>query len=280
MGIVGGDNIETQFHHDLDVKFALSGESDGGIAFGATMDLDEVSNGINAGSGPHSVFVAYGGMRLDMGDTDGAYDAAMQEVALAGGSIADDETSHAGYNGNSGLDGGYKKSHDGQIARVSYSASGFTAGLSVEIDDDGVYDPVIGFGAAYTADMGGTSVTIGAGYQSIDEVANIMGISAKASMAGGFSVGVNFSELDIEGKAENQTHMGIGIGYSMNALSVGLNYGEYNDVDGVDGVDHSGFGLAMTYDLGGGLAAHAGFGSEDKDGVDSDSFSLGLSMSF
>jgi outer membrane protein OmpU len=276
IGIMGGDGVETQFFTDSEVTFSGSGETDGGLAFGAAVQLDEPNAANPADDGGATYFLSYGGMRLDMGDTDGAYDAAMQEVALAGGSIADNETAHAGYNGNGGLDG----EHDGQIARVSYSASGFTAGLSVEIDDTGALDPVWGFGAAYTADMGGTSVTIGAGYQSLDTVADIMGISAKASMANGLSIGVNFSEMDIVGAAENQTHMGIGIGYSMNALAVGLNYGEYNDVDGTAGNDASGFGLAMTYDLGGGLAAHAGFGSSDVNGVDSDDYSLGLSMSF
>ena len=45
MGIVGGGGaMETQFHHDLDVKFSLSGESDNGLSFGATIDLDEVGD--------------------------------------------------------------------------------------------------------------------------------------------------------------------------------------------------------------------------------------------
>jgi outer membrane protein OmpU len=277
IGIMGGDGVETQFFTDSEVTFSGSGETDGGLAFGASVQLDEPGAAAPADDGGATYFLSYGGMRLDMGDTDGAYDAAMQEVALAGGSIADNETAHAGYNGNSGLDG----THDGQIARVSYSASGFTAGLSVEIDDTGALDPVWGFGAAYTADMGGTSVTIGAGYQSLDTVADIMGISAKAAMANGLSIGINFSETDYAAAGlENQTHMGIGIGYSMNALAIGLNYGEYNDVAGVAGSEKSGFGLAATYDLGGGLAAHAGFGASDVNGVDSDDYSLGLSMSF
>jgi outer membrane protein OmpU len=306
IGIMGGDGVESQFFTDSEVTFSGSGETDGGLAFGAAVQLDEPGAADPADDGGATYFLSYGGLRLDMGDTDGAYDAAMQEVALAGGSIADNETAHAGYNGNSGLDG----AEDGQIARVSYSVSGFTAGLSVELDDDGataavagaetdgdtngdadgftaavaadtIDGPIWGFGVAYTADMGGTSVTVGAGYQTQEDNADIMGISAKAAMASGLSIGINFSETDYAAAGlENQTHMGIGIGYSMNALAIGLNYGEYNDVAGVAGSEKSGFGLAATYDLGGGLAAHAGFGSSDVNGVDSDDYSLGLSMSF
>lgn len=290
IGIIGGDaytDSRTQYHTDIDVTFSMTGESDGGLAFGAAVDLDENGAFGNTTQGGETYFLSYGGLRLDMGDTDSAYDAAMQEVNLAGASIADDETAHAGFNGNSGMDG----IHGGQNARVSYSASGLTVGVSAAVADcdegtivGGVAcpndNPALAIGAAYTADMGGTSITVGGGYITQEDFADMVGISVKAAMAGGFSVGVNFSEMDIEGAAENQTHMAIGVGYSMDALSLGLNYGVYNDVGGVDGVENSGFGFAATYDLGGGLAAHAGFGSSDRNGADSDSYSLGLSMSF
>jgi outer membrane protein OmpU len=217
----------------------------------------------------------------------------MQEVALAGASIADDETSHAGYNGNSGMDG----IHGGQIARVSYTASGLTVGVSAQIADYdegtlvdptdptsayGNDNPVWAIGAAYTADMGGTALTVGGGYIAQEDNADMVGISLKVGMANGFSAAINFSETDYDNAAlENQTHMGIGIGYSMNALSLGLNYGEYDNVGGNDAREKSGFGFAATYDLGGGLAAHAGLGNSDYNYQnDSDSFSLGLSMSF
>jgi outer membrane protein OmpU len=284
IGIIGGDKYATdQWHTDIDVTFAMTGESDGGLSFGAKVDLDENGAFNNTTQGGETYFLSYGGLRLDMGDTDSAYDAAMQEVALAGASIADDETTHAGYNGNSSMDG----IHGGQIARVSYSASGLTVGVSAAVADSdaGNDNPALAIGAAYTADMGGTSVTVGGGYITQEDFADMVGISVKAAMAGGFSVGVNFSETDYAAAGlENQTHMAIGVGYSMDALSIGLNYGVYNDHAGVDGDEDSGFGVAATYDLGGGLAAHFGYGNSTMENAgvetDSDSYSLGLSMSF
>lgn len=286
IGIIGGEaytDSRTQYHTDIDVTFSMTGESDGGLAFGASVDLDENGAFDNTTQGGETYFLSYGGLRLDMGDTDSAYDAAMQEVALAGASIADDETAHAGYNGNSGMDG----IHGGQIARVSYSASGLTVGVSAAVADSdaGNDNPALAIGAAYTADMGGTSVTVGGGYITQEDNADMLGISVKAAMAGGFSVGVNFSETDYAAAGlENQTHMAIGVGYSMDALSIGLNYGVYNDHAGVDGDEDSGFGVAATYDLGGGLAAHFGYGNSTMENAgvetDSDSYSLGLSMSF
>ncbi|MEO1580050.1 MAG: porin, partial [Pseudomonadota bacterium] len=35
------DDTETQFHTDIDVTFTMSGETDGGLTFGASIDLDE-----------------------------------------------------------------------------------------------------------------------------------------------------------------------------------------------------------------------------------------------
>jgi outer membrane protein OmpU len=277
IGIVGGDAYATdQFWTDVEVVFAMTGESDGGLAFGASIDLDEAANLNGTDDGGATWFLAFGPMRLDMGDTDGAYDAALQEVALAGASLADDETVHAGYNGNSGLDGTF----DGQIARVSYSAAGFTGGLSVEVDDSGNLDPVWGLGLRYTTDFGGTGIGIGLGYQTQEDTADLLGLSLDATFAGGFRAAINYAEADINGQSDNGTFFGVGVGYTMNALSVGVNYGEYDDWTLGCG-DCDGYGLAATYDLGGGLSANLGYGNSDfGSGNDSDSYSLGLRMSF
>ena len=51
IGIVGGDAYATdQWHSDIDVTFAMTGESDGGLAFGASVDLDEsnIANSFDA----------------------------------------------------------------------------------------------------------------------------------------------------------------------------------------------------------------------------------------
>ncbi len=55
----------------------------------------------------------------------------MTEVAYNSGSLNDDETMHAGYNGNAALDG----TSDGQIFRYDYSFGDFAVALSAEIDD-------------------------------------------------------------------------------------------------------------------------------------------------
>jgi predicted porin len=80
-----------------------------------------------------AVFISGDLGTLTLGDTDGALDWAMQEVDFNGAaSINDDHTTHAGFNGNGGLDGHY----DGQILRYDYSFGDFSVAVSVEQDDN------------------------------------------------------------------------------------------------------------------------------------------------
>jgi outer membrane protein OmpU len=307
MGVKRGHGEDrTELHQDVDVRFKMTGESDNGISFGATIDLDdatEMAPGINNDNAPdYNVFVSAGAATLTMGDTDGAFDKALTEVALAGGSLADDETAHAGYNGNSGLDG----DEDAQVARFDYAASGFTFSLSAELDDDGETDavavdadpadgviapavaadanenPIYGIGVAYSAELAGLDLGVGLGYQAQEDNASVTGLSLKTTFANGLSAAVNYSVTDFDDDAlENETHTAIGFGYSSGPLAIGVNYGTYENAGGVEDQTNSGLGLAATYDLGGGLSAQFGYGSSNiEDADETDSFSLGLAMSF
>ena len=269
IGVFDNDNGDgVQFHHDMDVKFSLSGESDNGLSFGATIDLDEVGDdshddgggdGIsNAGTGPieeHSVWVSGSFGTITMGDTDGAFDWALTEVGSLT-SLTDDHTSHGGYRGNSGLDGG----NDGQILRYDNSVGDISFGLSAEMDDTGggVGD-IIGVGVKGSfGDFGW-----GLGYQDSD-ADTVVGVSLSANL-GDISAVLNYTDGDT-----SADHAAIGLTYSTGALSLHANYG---DNDG----GASGFGLAANYDLGGGAVAMFGYG--DTDGGSS-TWSAGLGLSF
>lgn len=338
----GGD----EFHTDIDVTFSMTGETDNGLTFGASIDIDESAdqgvqvddgqigtdfedefpageddlididalpnpddpatrrevvalvNALNASAtqaalsanpafdndsddGGATYFVAFGGARLDMGDTDGAFDAALQEVALVGGSIRDDETEHGGYNGNSGLDG----SGDGQIARFSYAFEGFTGHLSVEQSNDGVDDdPIWGVGVSYDAELAGINLGVGLGYQTTEQFdgADIWGISLDTTFDNGLAAAINYSSSTADDE-DFREHVGIGLGYEFDAFSIGFNWGQYMYADNTDIEDVQGVGLVANYDLGGGLVAQAGWGRtmyDDDDLDDDDSYSIGLAMSF
>lgn len=289
MGIRGGDGIETQFHTGVDVRFNLSGETDNGLTFGATVDLDDVGESAIRGNdiadtgaselADFSVFISGNFGTLTMGDTDGALDWAMTEVAI-GGALADDHTAHGGYNGNSRADGnGARK--QGEIARYDYSFGDFAFAVSAELDDSGVQDPTFQIGGKYSGDLGGVKLGVGLGYAdyATDES---FGISLDATFAGGFRAIVNYSDLgDSDGGGVAEDHFAVGFGYTRDALTIGVNYGMYTE----GASEQDGYGLAVNYDLGGGAQVQFGYGSTQQCGVyagcaTGDTFSLGVAMSF
>ncbi len=307
IGVIDGTRYEfaptdngAEFWTDIEVVFTMTGEADNGLTFGAKIDLDEAANANGRDDGGATWFLAFGGARLDMGDTDGALDWAMKETNVAGGSIDDSETWQPGFNGNASFDG----QEDGQVARFTYTFDAFAVALSAEVDDtpkanatdDG---PTIwGIGFRYSGDLGGINLGVGLGYQQQDNRGDIVGVSVDGALDNGLSFALNYSEFTPDNTfktatfTDTATHWGIGFGYTMNALTVGLNYGEYDNAIGLDGTwqafnnnsSSHGYGLVVNYDFGGGLVGQFGAGmGEQKVGnvtTDRDSFSLGLAMSF
>jgi outer membrane protein OmpU len=295
---------EWQYFQDIDVTFSMTGETDGGLSFGASVDLDETTAGTTTDDDHGTtVFVSGGFGTVTMGDTDGAYDWALTETGM-GGSIADDHTEHAGYNGNSGLDG----AGDGQVLRWNYSVNGFGIAVSQEQGSNGAANSkdITAFGVTYTTDMAGASITLGAGTQDYG-VSDRTGFSVKAAMDNGLTVVANMSSgtdaaiANVAGTAGSSTNgvvvapvapvvavaqrdvdtTGLGIGYTMDALTVAVNWGEVDYSDG-SASDVDGYGVAINYDLGGGAVAQFGYGSSDRAGgaLDSDTMSMGIAMSF
>ncbi|UWQ22127.1 porin [Jannaschia sp. W003] len=327
MGLFDNDapGTDLQFHTDVDVTFTMTGETDGGLAFGTSVDIDEVTadrgslsnvnvtpvdqnrntlvdfadtfslddatvnfvddaTGNDAEDGGVSIFLSGAFGTLTMGDTDGGFDWGLTEVAFNSGSIADDETEHAGYSGNSGLDGLY----DGQILRYDFSAGAFGVAASIELDDSAAdNDAIYGLGLRYDLTLGATTVGLGFGYQTVDMgpgmEREIYGISANTTLMDNFTVGVNYSELDstTAGVSTDTEHLGLGVGYNSGPISLSANYGEFDSA----GVDVDGFGLSAGFDLGGGASVVAGYGYSD-DGAggsragDEDRYSLGFQFSF
>ena len=295
----GTQDFGMQFWNDIDVTFNLSAESDSGLSFGATIDLDELNgDGINAtaggngcsgapDSGPSShnpgcendssVWVSGTFGKVTVGDTDGAFDWALTEIYM-GTSIADDHSTHAGAYWNTGLDGVY----DGQVMRYEYSFGDFGVAVSAELDDEGTGslgtgDAALGLGVKWSGDMNGTAVGAGFGYQD-NGVVSTAGISANATMANGFAVNVGYVSFD--NFATVDSWWGLGLGYTTGALMVQANYGSY---DLVGGGSQDGWGLVANYDLGGGAVAMLGYGSGDvtsSNGHGTETWSAGLGLSF
>ena len=320
LGVVGGDAYATsQPWTDVEVTFAGSVEAENGLSFGATVQLDEAP-------GPHATdddgatwFIAFGPARLDAGDTDGAFDAAMYEVG-GPGTIDDTETAYRGYTGNSGMDGIY----DGQVVRFTYTFGGISAFLSTEVDDTSTYDSQYGIGLRYSGEFGGISLGAGIGMQEGDSdladasvaatnaafaalppapssaqvlaaathrLQSIAGVSFQIGVAGftttlGYSEGT-YGDGSTFGNLETENSANIGIGYTINDVSIGLSYSQVDNLLGVEELSQNGYALSVNYPLATGLTLQAGYSDSTTeidlagvDDVDGDQFSIGLAMSF
>jgi outer membrane protein OmpU len=300
MGIIGGTGLTdrtTQFWQDIDVTFTFSGETDNGLTFGGAIDLDEDADAVGTDDAGVAIFISGAFGTVTMGDTDGAFDWALRDVGNIGnpGSLNDDETSHFGYNG-SYLDG----AGDNQVFRYDYSFEQFRTAVSVEQPDDGASDDLtwaIGFG--YQFEFAGGAVDLGIGYQDahvgaaafdfgasgLSAAANTdvtaLGVSISATLDSGFGGGLSYTTYDLQGP-EEITHIGIGAGYTFDAISVHANYGIFDS--STPDFRSSGYGLAAGYDLGGGLDILFGYGTSERETPGNDfsasSYSLGLSFSF
>lgn len=286
---MSGDLTATQVFTDIDVTFAMTGEADNGLTFGASIDIDEVGIGdpnIDDSSRlpDATIFMAYGAARLTVGDTDSAFDARLTETNLAGGSINDDETVHPGWNGHSAFDEPY----GGQEIRFDYSFDAFTFSVSTSPDRFKNFDPSYAVGVSYAADLAGVDLTLGLGYITTDKDSaagplaydNELGVSVAATFDNGMQAVLNYSKLtdDSSGAIDDGHHWGVGVAYTMNALTLAANYGEF---DLAGGAESSGYGLVANYDFGGGLVGQFGYGGGDPiAGSYEDTWSLGVAMSF
>ncbi|MBU9697811.1 porin [Rhodobacteraceae bacterium HSP-20] len=302
LGVTAGD---ATFHQDVEVSFALSGETDGGLSFGAGIDLDETNVGLGDDSGT-TVFVSGAFGKITMGDTDGALDWAVADAGALT-SMGDDHTTHVNYFGAGGLDATF----DNQVLRYEYSFGDFGVAVSLEQASNGssavgTLDDNVGIGATYSLDMAGTAVKLGLGYQTgtvivsgdnpntLDDPltfavenreatvragADVWGLSASAELANGISGSLGYTDTSVDGVGNDYSNLGLGVTYTTGALSLHVNYGS---TDPEVGASDSSYGLAANYDLGGGAVVMAGYGS-DVDAFtagDQAQYSIGLGLSF
>jgi outer membrane protein OmpU len=328
MGVQGDDiadnpfnpenDVDLEFHTDIDMTIVMLGVTDGGLEFGAEIDLDETDvdfldpSGIVrdedgdlrdftlGGSsafdprrqGGEEIFIRGAFGALYMGDVDGAFDWAMSEAII--GSSLNDDHEHAGYSGNAGLDGLY----DGQIARYEYSWGDFGVAISGEIDDTDQGDPVLGIGAKYSWVGYGADITVGGGVQTIsgleDTFSNIIeedeefsaliwGLSADVGMDNGIRGIVSYQQASLDGVEDDSDPIqwGVALGYEWDALLVAVNYGHYQDWAFLgERFDSEGYGLIANYDLGGGAELQAGYGHSTVNSNNFSTYSFGVAMNF
>lgn len=266
----GDDGIA--FWQDVEVVFEGSGTTDGGLEFGAKIDLDEGNVATNDDSGT-SVWISGAFGTLTLGDTDGALDWALADMDNGLTSIADDHTTHVAWFGGSDMDG----HGDNQVLRYNNTFGAFGVAVSLEQIGDGLTggDEVYGVGFKYTADLGGTAINLGLGYQA-DETDSAVGVSAAATFGGSFTGKIGYISFEDH---PYDSKIGLELTYVSGPIGVGINYGK---IDYAAGGDQDSFGVVANYDLGGGAKVEFGYASDVDPSTTNeiDQWSLGIGMSF
>ena len=293
MGVLGGDWVDNgdtdasyELHTDIDVHFTMSGQTDTGLTFGASIDLDE-SDGSGSGSntppdaegasaafdnraqGGEEIFISGAFGTLTMGDTDGALDWALQEIGI-GGTLGDAHTAHAGYNGNGFADG----AGGGQIARYDHSFGDFAVALSASISDDASDEDVLAAGAKYNVSLPAMELGLGVGYSQLGhdgEEDSAIGVSLDANFTNGIRAILNWvdmgdvNQLPTDPDPVGENYVGVGLGYTVDDWTFAVNWGKYSEKypEGYLAPLHdrgqAGYAVVVNYDLGGGAEVQLGY---------------------
>ena len=293
MGILGGDWVDDndndtsyELHTDIDVHFTMSGQTDTGLIFGASVDLDESdgdgSEGASAAfdkrtQGGEEIFISGAFGTLTMGDTDGALDWALQEIGIDG-TLGDAHTSHAGYNGNNfadivndGTGNEGDKEGDGQIVRYDHSFGDFAVALSVNISDAADREDVLAAVAKYNASLAAMELGLGVGYSQLghdgDENSAI-GVSLDANFNNGFRAILNWVDMGDNNRylldRAGEKYIGVGLGYTMDDWTIAANWGKYSEDPPITHQRRqSGYAVVVNYDLGGGAEVQFGYAKSD-----------------
>jgi outer membrane protein OmpU len=254
------DENDLAFTSRARVVFTLSGETDGGLSFGASFRAD---NAVGANSGDAgSVFVSGAFGKLSMGDVDGAANAAVGHVSGVGLTGLDDKnesTFIANGDGISDPSALYEYS-TGDLtiyASATNPAAGAAAVDAYSIAAKYAFGDYTVALAYETADSGATSV---------DHI--ILGASATF---GAVTVKANYGEADLG--ATNESQWALSVDYKADALTVTAFYTDDSDLGGAEA-----YGLGASYDLGGGASVVGGYSHDET--ANDDSYDLGVSMSF
>jgi outer membrane protein OmpU len=239
------------------VKFTMSGETDGGLTFGANFRADNAGGASSGTAGEVFISGAFG--TLTMGDIDGAAQQAVGNVdgvGLTGLTDLNEATYIA-------AGGSLVFGTTDPTAAYKYTAGSFTGIVSVT-NPSGVNEATA-VGVVYA--MG--DYTFAAGYESVANIDHFI-IGANATF-GAVTVKANYGRASGGGGSGDQMH--ISATYTADALAVTAFYGDDEEILG-----SKGYGLGASYDLGGGAKVVGGYAKNDS--ANTTAFDMGVSFSF
>ena len=240
-------------HNEIDFNIVATGESDNGITFGASVDLDAGEDDQTTSTGSVAdpeVYFSVNGLTVTVG-----------AVGNAGVVLNTAEVGFDGLNTNVHVDAVDDSAVDGDV-HVAYAFGDYTVAASIGSDSE---DTAFSFSGA------AGDLTYAVGFAS-DDSANI----DYTSFGVGYTMGaLNFQALMVNidnptGTADEDT-FGLSAAYTMDAMTFTVAMSD-SDAAGSEAA----YGIGAAYDLGGGLALKGGFGEVGNNNV----ADLGLTMSF
>jgi outer membrane protein OmpU len=245
LGTAGTDST-TQFSSRIRISFTASGETDGGLSFGASVRNDQSGVG-NTANGDSTVFISGAFGKLTMGDVSGAADAIVGQVSGVGYTSLG-STNEIGYLGNTKT-----------AALYTYSTGDLTLGLGIGQTNSG--DDAKSVAVKYA--MGDYSVALG--YEDVtgDSQLSAMGTATFGDFAVALKAANRDSALD--------NAYAMSVDYTMGAATVTAFATQNYDFAGNDSM-----GLGVAYDLGGGAKIKGGVVDNGANTV----ADLGLNLSF
>ncbi len=274
MGLVHNSTLDlgggqTYFSSRVRIVFTASGETDGGLTFGASMRADQTGgNNSDSGgdedgdsNGDSTVFISGAFGKLTMGDVDGAADALVGQVSGVGYGPNDD-LQEIGFIGTTKT-----------AAYYEYSTGSLTFGLGVgqtyDVDADLDTDDEASIAVKYSAD--GYSAALG--YEEND-TESLVSVSGSATF-GAATVKARASDSDVAGA---DTTYALSVDYVAGAITVTGFYTDFGNTGASLDTQH--IGLGATYDLGGGARLAGGVVMQNNDGIVPDETFADLGMKF
>ncbi len=266
MGVINGFGTDdTGFTSRARVKFTMSGETDGGLSFGASFRADNAGAASSGDAG--SVFISGAFGKLTMGDIDGAAQQAVGNVDGVGLTGLGD-INEAVY-----LHNVLDSAATDPTAAYEYSAGSFTGIISIQNPNNDLLvapvdlSPTYAIGLKYA--MGDYNLALG--YETNSDVDLDHIILGASATFGAVTVKANYGQLSGPGLSVDQYHLSAT--YTADALAVTAFLAADEDLGGADG-----YGVGATYDLGGGAKVVGGYAKNDT--TDASAFDMGVSFSF
>ena len=247
MGLIYDGDV-TEFTSRVRVVFTMSGETDGGLAFGASVRADQSGQG-NTSNGDSTVFISGAFGKLTMGDVDTAANALVGNVSGVGLTGLGDYN-ELGYLG-----------HSKTAALYEYTTGGLTIALSA--GQTTAADNAMAIAAKYV--MGDYSFAIG-----YEDVTGNDRLSLGASATFG---AITAKIVATDEDTDPDLGVAVSVDYTAGPLVVTA-FAAQNNSLGFDA-----YGLGASYDLGGGAKVVGGV-VDDNDPLDSAKADFGVSFSF